>query len=62
LASQFCLHELLNPILANADAACQQFLAAARPARATTCLGMNGLDMHQQGIIAEIVALRTKCS
>jgi len=52
------LHELLHPILAHANAACQQLLANARPAVAVACFSVDGLDVHQQRIVAQMAALR----
>ena len=48
----------LHPLLAHANAACEQLLPDARPAVAATGLGMDGLDVHQQRIVAQVAALR----
>jgi len=56
------LHELLNAFLANADAPGQQFLPGARPAVATASLGVDGLDMHQQRVVAQVAPLRSACA
>jgi len=53
------LHELLNPFLAHAHASGQQLLPDARPAVAAECLGVDSLDVHQQGIVTEVAPLGT---
>lgn len=53
------LHELLHPQLAHPDAACEQFLPDARPAIAASRLGVNGLDVNQQRIVAQMPSLGT---
>ncbi|MNT67040.1 hypothetical protein D3C86_839330 [compost metagenome] len=52
------LHELLNPFLAHANSPGQQLLPDARPAVAAACLGLDSLDVHQQGIVTQVAPLR----
>ena len=52
------LHELLNPILADTDAPGKQFFPRPGPAIATVGLGVDGLDVHQQRVVAEMAPLR----
>ena len=51
------LHELLHAILAHTDTACQQFLPSVWPAVAASRFGVNGLDVRQQGVVAEMAIL-----
>jgi hypothetical protein len=53
------LHELLHTFLAHADASGQQFLPGARPAVAAARLGVDGLDVHQQRVVAQVAPLRS---
>ncbi len=54
-------HELLNTLLAQADASGQQFFPGVRPAAAAAGLGMDGLDVHQQRVVAQVAPLRSTC-
>ena len=51
------LNELLHPQLAHADASCKQLLPDARPAVPAARFGMDGLDVHQQRVIAQMAPL-----
>ena len=51
------LHELLHSLLAHRDAACHQRAPDARPAVGATGLGVQGLDMHQQRLVAQAMPL-----
>ena len=53
------LHELLHSVLAHSNAACEQFFPSAWPAVAASRLGVDGLDVHQQRVIAQVAALDT---
>jgi hypothetical protein len=46
----------LHPVLAHADASGQQFLPHPRPAVFAFDLGVDGLDVHQQGFVADALA------
>ena len=52
------LHELLHPLLDHRDAARYQFALDARPAVGATLLDVQGLDMHQQRLVAQVAPLR----
>jgi hypothetical protein len=54
------LHELLYPLLAHLDTPGQQFPPGPRPAVAR--LGVDGLDVHQLRIVAEVSVLSTPVS
>ena len=62
------LHELLYALFAHPNAAYKHCPPDAWPAVSTPHLGVNGFDMNQQGVIAEValfcalLALRTTCS
>jgi len=45
------LHELANPVFAHPDATRQQVLVHARPAVFALDLGVDGTDMHKQGLV-----------
>ena len=51
------LHEPLHALLAHTAPANPQFLSGARPAIAASRLGMDGLDVHQQYVVAWMAAL-----
>jgi len=50
-------HELLYPSLAHRDTARHQLSPDARPAVAATALGVDGFDMHQQRLVAQMTPL-----
>ena len=56
-ADTVLLHELLDPLLAYADAARQQFLPRPRPAIAAVRLSVDCLDVHQQRIVSQVAPL-----
>jgi len=51
------LHELLHPVLADPDAACEQLFPDPRPAVAAARFGMDHLDVNQQRIVAQMASL-----
>src|SRR5258706_15804167 len=51
------LHELLHTVLAHTNAACEQLFPDAWPAVAAACFGVDGLDVHQQRVVAQMAAL-----
>ena len=51
------LHELLHALFTHTDATGKQLLPGAWPAVTTSRRGMNGLEMHQQSVIAQMAAL-----
>ena len=51
------LHKLLHALLAHTNASGKQFLPGAWPAIAASRFGMDGLDVHQQCVIAQMAAL-----
>jgi len=55
-------YELLRPGFAYRDAARHQLAPDTRPAVATPRLGVKGLDVYQQRLIAQVAPLRIKCS
>ena len=51
-------HQLANPLLAHAHAACKQLLPHARPAVFALDLRVNRLDVCKQGIVAHAGSVR----
>ena len=51
------LHELLDPLLAHPDAPAHKLFPRPGPAVAAAGLGVDGLDVHQQRVIAEVAPL-----
>ncbi|MDF2464855.1 MAG: hypothetical protein K0Q43_3090, partial [Ramlibacter sp.] len=47
------LHQLSHALLADPNASCQQLLPHLRPAVFLLDLGVDGLDVHQQGFVAD---------
>ena len=55
------LRELLHPLLAHTDAACQQFPTDAWPIVGATNFGVDGLDVHKQHVVAQMAAMGDPC-
>ncbi len=53
------LHALLHPLLAHTETACQQLIPRAWPAVAASRFGVDGLDVHQQHVVAQMATLRS---
>jgi hypothetical protein len=51
-------HQLANALLAHAYPACNQFLPHARPAIFALDRRVNGLDVREQGIVADAASVR----